>query len=104
MPYEEYRQWKLFYLLEPWGFQEREYQFALLLAKINNVHATKKSQTVKPIAYIRDMGKELLKYFKKEIEQDEIALLLDTEEGQEKASEHMIKTFEQMFGVKRQKK
>ena len=63
LPYDEFVSWKLFYQLEPWGWHDREYRTASLLAQLWNVHATKQSQAKKMSVYIRDMGDLIIKAY-----------------------------------------
>jgi hypothetical protein len=60
MPYPDYRDWQLMYMLEPWGWPDREFRMAAILAKINNAFISKSSQAKKPDYYMRDMEKGLL--------------------------------------------
>lgn len=61
LPYPEYRSWQIFYLLEPWGFENDEIRAASLLAQIHNVNVSKRSDLQKPAAYMRDTQAEVLK-------------------------------------------
>ena len=59
LPYPEYRSWELFYLLEPWGWQNEEYHAAALMTLLYNVNAGKgKGKKVED--FMRDLGKTLL--------------------------------------------
>jgi hypothetical protein len=44
MPYDEFESWKTFYLIEPWGWHDREYRIASLLSMIVNVNVKKENQ------------------------------------------------------------
>lgn len=56
MTFEEYTSWRYFYVLEPWGWHDREYRTSALLTMLNNVNA-KKSNRKEIKAFIRDMPK-----------------------------------------------
>ena len=60
MPYPEFRRWQLFYMLEPWGWQDNEYKTASLLAMLYNANAGKGKGKAQ-LYYMRDMAKEVLK-------------------------------------------
>lgn len=55
MPYEEFEAWQHYYLLEPWGWHDREYRTGATLAMMANVNASKKSQTKNATDFMRDM-------------------------------------------------
>lgn len=61
MPAKEFNEWQLFYALEPFGFEDREYRTAALLTMLQNVNVDKKSKQKKIDDYIRDMPKEIIK-------------------------------------------
>jgi len=107
LPYPLYKRWKIFYLLEPFGFADAEYRTAALLAQINNSSATKRSQLQKVTRRMRDMPKELLKYIRATIKKqsdDSSAPDLDTPEGKQQAAELVVRNFEQMFGKRVERK
>ena len=64
LPYPEYRSWQIFYLLEPWGWQDEEYRTAALLTMMHNINVTKKRDARKLSEYIREMDKIALKQIK----------------------------------------
>lgn len=106
LPYREYQLWRLFYLVEPWGFNDMEYRLSALLAKLHNTNVAKKTQA-KPISFfIRDMPKEVLKAIRREIKKEEASSKydLETEEGRRSASEEIIKSFQQIFGRRLERK
>jgi hypothetical protein len=54
MPYEEFVSWKTFFVIEPWGWHDREYRTASLLAMLLNINVKKEHQkSVKD--FYRDM-------------------------------------------------
>jgi len=60
LPAPEYRRWQLFYLIEPWGWQDAEYRTAAVLSRLYNVNSGKgKQREVKDD--MRDMTGEILK-------------------------------------------
>lgn len=60
IPFPEYKIWYLMYLLEPWGWEEREYALASMLAQAYNMKRGKKKAKT-PKDFMRDMEKEILK-------------------------------------------
>ena len=61
MPYPEYKSWRTFYLLEPWGWWNDEVNAARLLTMIHNVNA-KKPKPLKE--FIRDMFALILEHLR----------------------------------------
>lgn len=70
LSFEEYQSWKLFYLLEPWGWHDREYRTATMLAMLNNVNASKRNQQKRETDFIRDMPKLIDKAYYGELSQE----------------------------------
>ena len=66
MPYPEYRSWQLFYMIEPWGWQNDEYHSALLAATLYNSNVTKKGNLKKIDSFMRKMQDEALKLLKED--------------------------------------
>jgi len=60
LPYPEYRSWELFYLLEPFGFENNEYLIAAILAMIYNVNRAK-GKAKQPKDFMRNMLASLVK-------------------------------------------
>lgn len=59
MPYAEFRSWKMFAMLEPFGFDADEYHTAALLAMLYNVNRGKgKPKDVKD--FMRNMTRAVL--------------------------------------------
>lgn len=71
MPYPEYREWLIFYLIEPWGWLNEEMNTARLLSMLHNIHA-KKPKPVKD--FIRDMVAGLLEALKPKPDLDDMTL------------------------------
>ena len=59
LPNEEYRSWRSYYKLEPFGWQDNEYRTAALMTMLNNTAATKQSQTKKIDDFMRDPEKAI---------------------------------------------
>jgi hypothetical protein len=57
MSYQEFKSWQMFYLIEPWGWYDREYRTAALLAMMVNVNTGKKSKIKTEKDFMRDMPK-----------------------------------------------
>lgn len=55
LPYREYRSWQIFELLEPWGWPDREYRTAVLLAMLYNTNISKKQKARNAKDFMRDM-------------------------------------------------
>lgn len=66
MPYPEYRSWQLFYMIEPWGWHNDEYHFALIATTLHNVNVSKKANLKKVDVFIRKMQDEALKLLKED--------------------------------------
>lgn len=62
LPAPEYRRWLLFYLVEPWGFADREYRTGAQLAMLYNINRGKAKEK-DARAFMRDMPGEILKNF-----------------------------------------
>jgi hypothetical protein len=94
LPVDEFESWRTFYKIEPWGWHDREYRTAVLLAMLRNTHVEKNSR--KSIDdYIRDMPKAIEKaYFEYEREL-ELREKFRTASREEKA-----KMIASSFGVK----
>lgn len=59
LSYPEFRSWQLFYLLEPFGFEDREYRTASQLAMLYNINRGKgKAKDAKE--FMRDMKKVVI--------------------------------------------
>lgn len=56
LPASEYHDWELMYLLEPWGWEETEYQFAKLRSELWAI-AHKGKKQFKAIDFMRDLTK-----------------------------------------------
>ena len=61
LPYPEYRSWELFYMIEPWGFENDEYRTAVILAMLHNLNQVKKNKMKQPKEFMRDMQGEVLR-------------------------------------------
>jgi cell wall assembly regulator SMI1 len=72
LPYQEIREWQLYYLLEPWGFHDREYRTAALLAKLHNINIGKRSQAKNEKDFMRDMPKEVLRAVERHIRTEKL--------------------------------
>ena len=59
LPYPLFRKWKLFFLVEPWGFPDQEYRTAVLMNHLYNLQV-KPSKQKKVSDWVRDMFKLLL--------------------------------------------
>ena len=63
LPAEEFESWQLFYMIEPWGWNDNEYRTGAVLAMLNNVNISKKKDTKKESDYMRDMPKLVMKAY-----------------------------------------
>lgn len=94
IPYPEFKSWQFYYLLEPFGFEDREYRTASILSKLHNTNVSKKKDLKKPGYFIRDMPKEILKVIRRKIlQQDSPTYDLNTDAGRKAATEEIMKNF-----------
>ena len=100
LPAPEYRSWQLFNLIEPWGFEDREYRTSIMLTMLHNVNSAKKYHK-NPSVYRRDMYKlvsnELIKQKKNEEEMLRFESELE-EMTPEQQRERYIDKIQDMFG------
>ena len=61
MPYAEFQDWQLYYMLEPWGWHDREERPAAIIRMLYNTNVYKKSKMKKAAEFVRDMPKEIIK-------------------------------------------
>jgi hypothetical protein len=83
MSYDEFTSWQAFYLLEPWGWEDREYRTASLLAQMVNVNVAKRKDQKETADYVRDMPKlisQAVLQQKKEVDLREKYLQADPKE------------------------
>jgi len=89
--------WQIFYLIEPWGWEDQEYRTAALLTMMHNTHIQKRNQAKKLTSFIRDLPGAVVKYLeRKETEKERPDLT--TEEGRRQATAEILKGFSAMFG------
>jgi len=62
----EFKQWQAFYNLEPWGWHDREYRKAEVLAKIHNVNVSKRVHLKQPSDFIVDRLDALTKAYQEQ--------------------------------------
>jgi hypothetical protein len=71
LSYPEYRSWQLFYLLEPWGWENEEINTVRIIAMIHNAA----SQTAKaPSEFLRDPLNEILNQLKEKSNLEDLPL------------------------------
>jgi hypothetical protein len=85
LPYPEYRSWELFYLVEPFGFENDEYRLASILSMLFNVNRSK-GKARNPKDFMRDMQREVLKHIKAQpdvstLSRDELIALIKKDFG-----------------------
>jgi len=106
IPYPEYKLWKVFYNLEPWGFENSEFWVAEILAGIHNSQVSKRSQLKKPSHWLRDMKKLVIRAIygerRKQDYENQTGETVDTStpEGKKMASEKVIAGIKAMFGAR----
>jgi hypothetical protein len=100
LPYPLYKRWMTFYALEPWGFQDREFQFAALRAEVHNTKVTKRAQLKSAKHFMRDMPKEVIKYLNKKLDRIKMESEIDlsTPEGRAQATARVVQAFTSIFG------
>jgi len=87
LPYPEYRSWELFYLLEPWDFENDEYRSAAVLAMLYNINRSKgKPKEVKE--FMRNLEDEVLKMVHEQPSLSELS------------RDELIKQVKKDFGIK----
>jgi len=65
MPYAEFRQWQIYYAIEPFGWHDAEYHTASILAMLYNVNRGKgKAKEAKD--FVRNMVKAVLSELKEQ--------------------------------------
>lgn len=69
MPEPDYRSWELYYLLEPWGWPDREYRTAAIMTAVFNAQGPKRPREISE--FIRDMEAEILAYIENEMNQED---------------------------------
>ena len=67
MPAQEFYEWQLFYMLEPFGWHDREDRTASIMTMLYNTNVDKKSKAKKPSDFIRDMPKLVVNAIKSEL-------------------------------------
>lgn len=92
LPYPEFRSWQIYYLLEPWGWENLEYLAGSVLAMLYNVNRGKKGKAKEPKHFMRDMEAALLKQLKEMPDIDNMP--------NEEKREHLIRQIKQDFGIK----
>lgn len=59
LPYPEFSAWQIFYMLEPWGWENNEYLTAALMALLYNMNRGE-GKARKVSEFMRDMETEVL--------------------------------------------
>jgi hypothetical protein len=97
LPAKEVRLWKLFYMVEPWGFEEDEFRAARDLAFVHNMNAGKGKG--KPIAkFARNMRKLSLQVMARMGSGlPDKPIDVDSVEGRQALTETAIAKIKQMF-------
>ena len=57
LSYPEYKDWKLFYSVEPWGWHINEYRLARLLAMLFNIYKPADVAALQPSDFVSDISK-----------------------------------------------
>lgn len=96
LPYKEVLLWRMFYLVEPWGFAEEEFREARMLSQMYNQSAPRSKQ--KPVSrFMRNMHNLVLRAIGQP-KTDKEAPDLSTTEGRAQATEIAVQNFKKMFG------
>jgi len=102
LPAPEYRSWQIYNLVEPWGFEDREYRTAVTLTMLHNINAPKNKQK-KPDVYMRNMtklvSKELIAQKKNAEEKARLEAELETMTP-EQQREFYLHQMQNVFGGK----
>jgi len=75
----EYNSWRAFYLLEPWGWQDREYRTAAQMAMLFNVNKGKRVHAKKVKDFVRDMVAGITGAIKQRAEEKRYLAMSDDE-------------------------
>ena len=86
MPYPEYRSWELYYLLEPWGWQNDEYHSAVNSAMLYNINRGK-NKAKSADDFMRDLPADFMRE-------------LDKPQVEEMTREEIVKQIKKDFGIK----
>jgi hypothetical protein len=92
LPYAEFSAWQTFYMLEPWGWENNEYLFAMLAARIHNNNVSKQSDALDATSFMRDMDKLVLEELKEKPDLEELPI--------EKRREIILAAVKKDFGIK----
>jgi len=103
LSYVEYKLWKTFYMLEPFGFEAIEFQVAQILAQMYNIQVDKISKRKRTTFFMRDMRSLLLKAIGKAKREEGIEYtreIIDTgtKKGKKEATDSVVQNFLNMFG------
>lgn len=92
LPYAEFKRWYYFYLLEPWGWHDREARTSMLLTAVLRAGGNKKAK-------VEDFYRDMLEGIQREMQKQENghAFDLETEEGRRSATAEMLKGFSGLF-------
>jgi len=100
LPNPELALWRAYYLLEPWGWPNEEFQVARILTMLWN-RSVDRSKQKSPTFWIRNMLQQAVAAFSREQRaQSPDFIDMDTPEGKQKATERMVEQFKAMFGAR----
>jgi hypothetical protein len=92
MPYPEFCAWQTYYMLEPWGWENNEYLFGMLAARIYNNNVSKSKDAKDASAFMRDMDNLVLDALKEKPNLEDLPI--------EKRREVVIAAIKKDFGIK----
>lgn len=95
LPYPEYKSWRLFYSVEPWGWDVEEYRLARLLALLININRSKGTPLVRPEDLMRDINKVIQEQEDKQVMIKEFAEMPRNEKRA-----FVIRQAKMLFGAK----
>lgn len=95
LPYPEYKNWQLFYSVEPWGWYPQEYRLARLLALLININRSKNTPLVQPEDFMRDINKVI-----QEKEDEQIMMKEFIEMPHEEKRAFVVRQAKLLFGAK----
>lgn len=94
LPYPEFKNWRLMYILEPWGWMNEEVGVARILAMLFNTHVGDEAKAKSPEEYIRQMSASILQHLSESQEEEDFENL-----SIEERRAWYIQQFKRTFGV-----
>lgn len=97
LPYPEFHDWQIMYMLEPWGWHDAEFRTASIIAKLHNVNVSKKKDLKEPAFFMRDMEKIIVEHLEKIRKENDMPSLEEMDPEERKRL--VKKSMKEFFGV-----